>query len=99
MFVGVQMASPHRAGVTTLSGWEVGLQEDSLCSQLQLQLQISALNRHSIESVDSISLKFDFQVYMKSSLPSSNTMQQGSLALFDCAGLVVVMMLGLLCTI
>ena len=66
MFVGVQMASPHRAGVTTLSGWEVGLQEDSLCSQLQLQLQISALNRHSIESVDSISLKFDFQVYMKS---------------------------------
>lgn len=96
MFVGVQMASPHRAGVTTLSGWEVGLQEDSLCSQLQLQLQISALNRHSIESVDSISLKFDFSSVYE---VSSNTMQQGSLALFDCAGLVVVMMLGLLCTI
>jgi hypothetical protein len=62
MSVGVQMASPHRAGVTTLSGWEVGLQEDSLFSHLQLQLQISASNRHSIKNVDCVSLKFAFQV-------------------------------------
>lgn len=48
MFVGVQMASPHRAGVTTLSGWELVLQEDSLFSQLQLQLQTNASNRHNV---------------------------------------------------
>ena len=46
MFVGVQMASLHREGVTTLNGWEVGLQEVSLFSQLQLQLQTNASNRH-----------------------------------------------------
>ena len=48
MFVGVQMASLHRAGVTILSGWEVGLQEDSLFRQLQSQLQTNASDRHDV---------------------------------------------------